>query len=71
MQVGTCFGFRGLVREIISALCQEIPQKPYIITTGGDAHRISDGIKEINAHDPDLTLKGIHYLAQSNHPNED
>lgn len=71
MQIGTSLGFRGLVREIISGLCQEIPEKPHIITTGGDAHRISDDIKEVNAHDPDLTLKGICFLAQKNHSSKD
>lgn len=63
MQVGAVFGYRGLVREIIARICAELPGKPKIIATGGDAALIARGLPEIDAVDPDITLDGLRQVA--------
>ncbi len=63
MQVGAVIGYRGLVREILARLCAELPARPKIIATGGDAELIARGIPEIDAVDADLTLEGIRQVA--------
>jgi type III pantothenate kinase len=63
MQVGAVFGYRGLVREILARICAELPGRPHIIATGGDAELIACGIPEIDVVDSDLTLEGIRQVA--------
>jgi type III pantothenate kinase len=63
MQVGAVIGYRGLVKEILARICDELPGKPKIIATGGDAALISRGISEIEAVDPDITLDGLRQVA--------
>lgn len=63
MQVGAVFGYRGLVKEIIARICSELPGKPHIIATGGDAALIAHGVHEIGIVDPDITLDGLRQVA--------
>ncbi len=63
MQAGAIFGYRGLVREILTRICAELPGKPKIIATGGDAALIARGLPEIDAVDPDITLDGLRQVA--------
>ncbi len=63
MQVGAVFGYRGLVKEIIARIRGELPGRPKIIATGGDAALIARGVPEIDAVDPDLTLDGLRQVA--------
>lgn len=63
MQVGAVFGYRGLVKEILAQISKELPGKPKIIATGGDAALIARGLPEIQAVDPDLTLDGLRQVA--------
>jgi len=63
MQAGAVFGYRGLVKEIISQLRSELPGTPHIVATGGDAALIARGVPEIQAVDPDLTLDGLRLVA--------
>lgn len=63
MQVGAVFGYRGLVREILAKIIQEMPDRPHVIATGGDAALIARGISEIDAVDPDITLDGLRQVA--------
>lgn len=66
MLAGAVYGYRGLVREIINELKKEIPGKPTIIATGGDAELITQGLPEIQHLSPLLTLEGLRILAQLN-----
>jgi type III pantothenate kinase len=66
MQAGAVFGYRGLVREIITRLRSEMCGTPLIVATGGDATLISRGLPEIDRVDPDLTLEGIRLAAVRN-----
>jgi type III pantothenate kinase len=63
MQVGAVFGYRGLVKEILAQISKELPGKPKIIATGGDAALIARGLPEIEAVDPDITLDGLRQVA--------
>lgn len=63
MQVGAVFGYRGLVKEIIARIRMELPGKPRIIATGGDAALIARGVPEIDVVDSDITLDGLRQVA--------
>jgi type III pantothenate kinase len=63
MQVGAVFGYRGLVKEILSKICAELPGQPAVIATGGDAALIAQGVPEIQAVDMDITLDGLRQVA--------
>ncbi len=63
MQVGAVIGYRGLVKEILAQLCKELTGIPHIIATGGDAALIAQGVAEIHAVDPDITLDGLRQVA--------
>ncbi len=64
MQSGAVFGYRGLVKEILTQIRKELPgENLHIIATGGDATLISLGIPEIGAVDPDITLDGLRQVA--------
>ena len=66
MRAGAVFGYRGLVREIVSKLSAEMGGKPVIVATGGDAALIARGLPEIVVVDPDLTLEGLRLAAIRN-----
>ncbi|MCW1885772.1 type III pantothenate kinase [Luteolibacter flavescens] len=66
MQAGAVYGYRGLVREIISRLRAEMDGDPVIVATGGDAALIARGLPAIQHVDPDLTLEGIRLAALRN-----
>lgn len=63
MQVGAVFGYRGLVREIITRIRAELDGNPVVIATGGDAALIARGMVEIDVVDPDITLDGLRQVA--------
>jgi type III pantothenate kinase len=63
MQVGAIFGYRGLVKEILARICQELPGQPWIVATGGDAVLIAHGVSEISIVDLDITLDGLRQVA--------
>ncbi len=66
MQVGAVIGYRGLIREILSALTTELNGELTVVATGGDAALISAGLPAIHHLDPDLTLRGIQAIGQQN-----
>jgi len=63
MLAGAVYGYRGLVREIITRIRTELEGDPMIIATGGDAVLIAKGLPEIEVIDPDLTLDGLRRVA--------
>jgi type III pantothenate kinase len=63
MQVGAVTGYRGLVKEILARICDELPGRPAIIATGGDAALIARGVPEIETVDSDITLDGLRQVA--------
>lgn len=63
MQSGAVHGYRGLVREILSQIRHELGEPAIAVATGGDATLIAGGLDEIDAVDPELTLHGLHLVA--------
>lgn len=67
MDIGAVYGYRGLVREIITELKKELPDNPSIICTGGDGKLIAIGLPElIDYYNENLTLEGIRIAAELN-----
>lgn len=66
MLAGAIFGYRGLVKEILLKLQQEMEQHVTIIATGGDAELIACDLPEIAHIAPHLTMQGLLILAQQN-----
>ena len=64
MLSGAVHGYRGLVREIIAQVRQELEGDVKVIATGGDSELIAQGLKEISAVDRNLTLEGLRLIAQ-------
>lgn len=68
MRAGAVFGYRGLVRGILSRLLDEIDGRPVVVATGGDAPLIAATMPEVDRIDPDLTLDGLRRIAARNLP---
>ena len=68
MMSGAVFGYRGLVREIVTRLTAEnfSGKKPRMIATGGYASLIAKKLPEIEAVHPNLTLEGLRIVANRN-----
>jgi type III pantothenate kinase len=66
MQAGAMLGYRGMIREIVHAICLELPETPTVIATGGDGEIISHGLPEISRVVPSLTLDGIRMIGELN-----
>jgi type III pantothenate kinase len=65
MRIGAVHGYRGLVRELIGGLRQELgaPGLP-VVATGGYARLMARGLPEIRKVDPRLTLEGLRLFFQ-------
>ena len=66
MLAGAIYGYRGLVREILHNLREELHTEPVIVATGGDAPLITRGLQEIKHLAPNLTLEGLKIIASHN-----
>jgi type III pantothenate kinase len=66
MLVGAVHGYRGLIRELLSELKQELGTAGLpVVATGGYAKLIAAKLPEITAVEPQLTLEGLRLLWQS------
>jgi type III pantothenate kinase len=60
MLIGAVHGYRGLVRELIAELKDELKAKNLaVVATGGYARLIASKLPEISAVEPNLTLEGL------------
>lgn len=66
MQSGAVYGYRGLVKEILTRLEEELGARPAVVATGGDAALIARGVERIDHVDPDITLNGLRMVAALN-----
>jgi type III pantothenate kinase len=68
MLSGAVFGYRGLVREILSQVrTEQFPcKKVYVVATGGYARLIARRLPEIGVVRPNLTLEGLRIVANLN-----
>jgi type III pantothenate kinase len=63
MRIGAVIGYRGLVKEILSALKHERGMKnAVIVATGGYGELIAKKIPEIEHVNPLLTLEGLRFI---------
>lgn len=63
MRVGAVVGYRGLVKEILTALRRERGlQRAVVVATGGYAHLMAKNIPEIQDVNPLLTLEGLRFI---------
>jgi type III pantothenate kinase len=67
MRAGAVIGYRGLVKEILGAICAELGgDPPPVVATGGYSKLISEEIPEINIVHQNLTLEGLRIIAGLN-----
>jgi len=68
MLSGAVYGYRGLVREILSEIRAEqfSRKKVHVVATGGYARLIARGLPEIGLVHPNLTLEGLRIVANLN-----
>jgi type III pantothenate kinase len=68
MLSGAVFGYRGLVREILSQIkAEQFPRsKLHVVATGGYARLIAGRLPEIDVVHPNLTLEGLRIVASLN-----
>jgi len=67
MLSGAVIGYRGLVKEIIASIMDELDESSVqVIATGGYAQLISSGLNEINIVNDSLTLEGLRIIAGLN-----
>lgn len=60
MLIGAVYGYRGLIRGLLSDLKRELKtQRLRVVATGGYAKLIASKMPEISAVRPDLTLEGL------------
>jgi type III pantothenate kinase len=68
MLAGAVFGYRGLVREILREVKSELRARSLrVVATGGYAELIAEGVQEIDAVHPNLTLEGLRLIGVRNH----
>lgn len=68
MQSGAFHGYRGLVREILSQIREEMAVSAKVIATGGYAALIAEDFSEIESVEPQLTMNGLLKIATLNFP---
>ena len=70
MLAGAVYGYRGLVRQILVEIRQELgwKKKLRVVATGGYAELIATKLPEISLVQPDLTLEGLRIIATLNLP---
>src|SRR5438477_6796467 len=68
MLSGAVFGYRGLVREILTQIRAEqfSHKKVHVVATGGYARLIARRLPEIDVVHPNLTLEGLRIVANLN-----
>jgi type III pantothenate kinase len=66
MQSGAFHGYRGLTREILARVIEEMDCPAKVIATGGYAALIADGLPEIQSVEPSLTMQGLLRIARLN-----
>ena len=66
MHSGAVYGYRGMVKEILAKLEEEMGRRPTVVATGGDAALIARGVPRIAHVAPDITLNGLRMVAGLN-----
>ncbi|MEM7514141.1 MAG: type III pantothenate kinase [Bacteroidota bacterium] len=61
---GVVHGLLAEVEAMTNRFSEELGERPVVFLTGGDGVRFENQLKSINFVDPELVLKGIHYILQ-------
>ncbi|MEM6763718.1 MAG: type III pantothenate kinase [Bacteroidota bacterium] len=61
---GVVHGLLAEVQQMANRFAEELGEQPIVFLTGGDGIRFENQLKSINFVDPELVLKGIHYILQ-------
>jgi type III pantothenate kinase len=64
MQSGIVFGYIGLVEGLLKRVQRELPEKAFVVATGGYAGLIAAGTDMIDEVNPDITLVGLRLVFQ-------
>lgn len=59
MNIGALTGFRGLIKEILAGIQQELGGEARVVATGGEAALLFNGVEAVEVLDRHLTLEGI------------
>lgn len=62
MQSGIIFGFAGQVDRMVELMCEELKGKVVVVATGGLAEVVVPECRNIQVHDPLLTLHGLRLI---------
>jgi type III pantothenate kinase len=65
LQAGVYWEVVGGVRAMLQGLRGELPGRPRILATGGEASLFAAAIPEIDAVEPDLVLEGLEIACRS------
>ena len=68
MLAGAIYGYRGLVRQIVTEIVARLEGKVRIVGTGSYANLIAAKLPELQIVDLDLTLEGLRVIALRNFP---
>ncbi len=63
---GVYWGYIGLIEGLVSRISKELPEKPFVVATGGLANLFVQDTPAIDTVDQDLTLKGLLKIYQDN-----
>lgn len=66
IQAGLYYGYVSLVQGMVKRFSSELGANCKVVATGGQAEMICKECACVDAIDPNLTLKGLHYLAMIN-----
>jgi type III pantothenate kinase len=66
MLAGAIYGYRGLVRQILTEIIAKLEGKVRIVGTGSYAELIAAKLPELQIIDPELTLEGLRLIALRN-----
>ena len=68
MRVGTMTGYRGLIREVLRGILDQLGQDGVrTVATGGYAREVARRLPEIDRIHPHLTLEGLRLFAEAMH----
>lgn len=71
MQVGTMVGYRGLIREVLGGIRDQLGTGGVrTVATGGYARQVIRRLPEIDRVFPHLTLEGLRLFAQATRPGD-
>jgi type III pantothenate kinase len=63
METGAVIGYRGLVKEILTAIWRDMEGKrPIVVGTGAYAHLIASRLPDIERVDKNLTMEGLRII---------